>query len=194
MTFSDNPPQRDSYKFIFKGYSIWLELEQVDKDFDKVLTVAANDLGLYRVPTPHVTAAYGITHLSQTEVCRRFTENVGSKISNWPRLKLERIKTGVSFDGFDGQEMDMAWIELSIATTEENERMIDLIYDIFYDGNERESFGRRPEKWTPHLSLAYDNPINSPINIDYSFQLIRKFPTLLTHCRRRVIGTPTCCV
>jgi hypothetical protein len=36
--------------FVFKGYSIWLELEQVDSDLDKAVDAAAVDLDVHAIP------------------------------------------------------------------------------------------------------------------------------------------------
>jgi hypothetical protein len=36
--------------FVFKGYSIWLELEQVESDLDKAVDAAAVDLDVHAIP------------------------------------------------------------------------------------------------------------------------------------------------
>jgi len=46
-------------RFEFRGYSVWLEIEDVNGDLDKALDVAAQELHVHRVPSPHVTVEYG---------------------------------------------------------------------------------------------------------------------------------------
>ena len=36
--------------FVFRGYSIWLELDQVDSDLDKAVEAAAFDLNVHAIP------------------------------------------------------------------------------------------------------------------------------------------------
>lgn len=36
--------------FVFKGYSIWLELNQVESDLDKAVEAAAIDLDVHAIP------------------------------------------------------------------------------------------------------------------------------------------------
>lgn len=96
--------------FVFKGYSIWLELEQaIDNDLDKALEAAAFDLDVDVIPEPHVTAIYGMSHLSETEVLRRFREGLVPRVEAWPELRVKGFRVDKSFDGVDGQEMVSFW-------------------------------------------------------------------------------------
>lgn len=91
--------------FVFKGYSIWLELAQNANDLDDALDEAARDLDVDRIPAPHVTVIYGMTHLSETEVLRQFREELVPNLQTWPDLRVKGFKVDKSFDGVDGQEM-----------------------------------------------------------------------------------------
>jgi len=91
--------------FVFRGYSVWLELEQTANDLDKALEAAAQDLDVECIPAPHVTAIYGISHLPETEVLRRFQENLVPRVQSWPELRVKGFKVDKCFDGVDGQEM-----------------------------------------------------------------------------------------
>ena len=71
---------------------------------------------------------------------------------------------------------DMAWAEVSLATSPEHEDCINALHKVFYsprsssssaatissafdDGEEkREDYVPRSNPWVPHLSLCYDNP------------------------------------
>jgi hypothetical protein len=62
---------------------------------------------------------------------------------------------GAEFDGVDGGLMDMAWAEISFATSTEHEAIIDDLHNIFYSSEECQP---RSHPWVPHLSICYDNP------------------------------------
>lgn len=91
--------------FEFKGTSIWLELEQTASDLDIALEAAAHDLDVDCIPAPHVTAVYGISHLTETQVLSRFREDLVPCVKSWPELRVKGFKVDKSFDGVDGQEM-----------------------------------------------------------------------------------------
>ena len=75
-----HPPLR----FVFSGYSLWLELEQQDidnngqGDLDRAMIDAADRFHLGgAIPSPHVTALYGIDTISEEDEMRRvFREDV----------------------------------------------------------------------------------------------------------------------
>lgn len=75
----------------------------------------------------------------------------------------------------------MSWIELTLATNPLHEQSLDLLHGIFSDAP-------RNAPWTPHLSLAYDNPDNySPLNdIGAAHEVVQQFPTLLSRRTRKV--------
>lgn len=91
--------------FVFRGYSIWLELEQTDGDLDAALKAAAHDLDVDCIPAPHVTVVYGISHLSENQILELFQEKLIPRVQSWPELHVKGFKVDKSFDGVDGQEM-----------------------------------------------------------------------------------------
>ncbi|KAL7542408.1 hypothetical protein ACHAXR_013411 [Thalassiosira sp. AJA248-18] len=191
---SKSPPLR----FVFSGYSLWLELEQkeIDSngqgDLDRAMIDAADQFSLGgAIPSPHVTALYGINTIAEEEEMRRmFRENVKQVLLDeaekrqgrdradhvgklWPDLAATGIIVGTEFDGVNGGTMDMAWAEVSLATSPEHEALINALYEIFYrcssatadpasssssDEEKKVEFEPRSNPWVPHLSLCYDNP------------------------------------
>ena len=91
--------------FVFRGYSIWLELEQHSDDLDLALSAAAQALDVECIPAPHVTALYGMNHLTETQVLRRFRERLMPRVVSWPELRVKGFKVDKCYDGVDGQEM-----------------------------------------------------------------------------------------
>jgi hypothetical protein len=138
--------RRPALQYIFSGYSIWLELEQQEVDIngigdlDVAVALASDEFNLGGViPSPHVTALYGITTIATDEEARSmFRGEVMKTISKraekrqrdggsrkvWPDLEATGVLVGAEFDGVDGGLMDMAWAEISFATSAEHEAII----------------------------------------------------------------------
>lgn len=180
------PKRHPPLRFVFSGYSIWLELEQqeIDEDgrgdLDRAVIDAANEFHLGgAIPSPHVTALYGIGNdANEGKIRRVFREDVKKVLSNsaeerrqrdgkdeigkmWPDLDATGIHVGTEFDGVNGGEMDMAWAEVTFATSSEHEALLDALYNLFYCSSDEEKKEERPSRantWAPHLSLCYDNP------------------------------------
>mmetsp|Transcript_28717 Transcript_28717/g.34988 ORF Transcript_28717/g.34988 Transcript_28717/m.34988 type:complete len:266 (+) Transcript_28717:295-1092(+) len=171
---------REPLRFSFKGYTIWLEFEEYSGDFTEAIEHSAKELGVPPIPQPHVTAIYGMDHLSENEIQRKFDE-VKKVIKSWPDLKPRGIVADVELDGVDGGLMDMVWSEVTFCTSSEHERHLDTLHDIF------EYSHHRPSRWRPHASLTYDNPENSPLSLSYTAGLVAERPSLLAHTRR-VVG------
>lgn len=195
--FKRHPPLR----FVFSGYSLWLELEQNDiddkgqGDLDRAMIDAADRFSLGgAIPSPHVTALYGIDVISdEAEVRRIFREGVQRVLlieaekrrrkgeeegvddigKLWPDLDATGIIVDTEFDGVNGGTMDMAWAEVSFATSPFHEALINALHKLFYchatettgrqssfSSNEekKEEYVPRSTPWVPHLSLCYDNP------------------------------------
>lgn len=202
-------PPRTPLEFEFRGYSVWLELEQVHHhDLDRALDVAAHDLHVQRVPCPHVTVEYGIQLLrddntgsleSELELRRRFREYCGmdagdkngshsnnyNVLTAWPALSVRGVQTGSTYDGVDGEDMTMAWIELTLATSSAHEVQVQAVRQALW-GNQYQH--RTHPKWTPHLSLCYENPQRAQSNLHYSLNLLQRVPTLTSLAQRRVTG------
>ena len=92
---------QDPLRFVFSGYSVWLELEQFHRDLDRAIQTASTELGVRPIPAPHVTVVYGISHLPQEEVRKRFMEVV-EKIPLWPPLKHKGFVSDVEWNGVNG--------------------------------------------------------------------------------------------
>ena len=72
---------------------------------------------------------------------------------------------------------------MTFATTDHHEQMLDGVHSIFQLP--------RPsnQRWKPHLSLAYDNPlIDTPVTIAKTLDIVNTYPTLLTVPQRKIIG------
>ena len=93
---------QDPLKFIFSGYSIWLELEQFDNDLDTVLHTASAELGVLPIPAPHVTVVYGVSHLPEWQARKKFRDVVLEHIPEWPALKHKGFITDVEYEGVNG--------------------------------------------------------------------------------------------
>lgn len=196
-------PQHPPLRFDFVGYSVWLELAQreIDDrgrgDLDRAIRAAEERFRLgSAIPAPHVTALYGIeTGADEAGMRRVFREDVrrvlveeaasrrnreGTREDRgenagkwWPDLAATGIIVGAEFDGVNGGTMDMAWAEVSFATSPAHEGILDALHDVFYRPSaaaadhaasspprreEREANAPRSGPWLPHLSLCYDNP------------------------------------
>jgi len=174
-------------RFEFRGYSVWLEVEDVQGDLDQALDAAASDLHVHRVPSPHVTVEYGMMHLEhdEMELRRRFREELPvQELQQWPDFDVRGIQTGTTIAGVDGEDMSMAWIELTLGTSAAHEGMVDLVRRVLY----RDEFTQRTSKWTPHLSLCYENPEQAKSNLHYSMTIMSRVPTLTSVAKRRITG------
>jgi hypothetical protein len=93
---------QEPLKFIFKGYSVWLELESFENDLDAVLQTASTELGVHKIPSPHVTVIYGVSHLPEWQVRKNFRDIVLEQIPEWPPLKHKGFITDVEYEGVNG--------------------------------------------------------------------------------------------
>ena len=124
-----------------------------------------------------------------------FREKIAPVAKNWLALETEGSHVGISYDGVDGEEMDMAWMEVTLKSSPEHEKLVDKIYACLYpaDDNEDNSVDgddvhrkTRPGPWKPHLSLAYDNPQGSAVDAILADKIFARFPSLLGRKERRV--------
>ena len=170
-------PQREPLKFEFRGYSIWLEINgcEIGGDYHSCILDCANIFGVQPI-VGHVTAIYGMNHLSEIDFIHRFVNVVKPifvKRGGWPSLKPVGLLSDVEINGVNGGEMDMAWSEVTMATSEDHEICLDLLYDIFFEANKV-----RKSPWKPHASLVYDNHIDSPLNLLDTIRAVSRYPTL----------------
>lgn len=82
---------------------------------------------------------------------------------------------------------DMAWAEVSLATSPEHEELLDALHELYYRPSvaksaptndstveeKRVDYAPRSNPWMPHLSLCYDNP--EQIDITLSRPSIEEF-------------------
>jgi len=173
-------------RFEFRGYSVWLELQDVHDDLNQALDVAARDLHVHRVPSPHVTVEYGMTHVGEAEMRSRFKEIPAQQLlSEWPAFDVRGIQIGSCYEGVDGEDMTMAWVEMTLGTSPKHEAMVDWVRRCMYQD---EHVGARTTKWTPHLSLCYENPEQAKSNLHYSLTIMHRVPTLTSLAKRRITG------
>ena len=174
--------KRPPLDFHFKGYSIWLEIDH--PDYTNCIQACANHFNVEPI-TPHVTALYGLTHLSETHARHLFDTKVKSTFSKrqWPHLNPIGILTDVELDGVNGAVMDMAWSEITLETSEEHEDYLDTLHSLFHEDMDVE----RIRPWKPHASLVYDYHIDTVLNLKDTLRIVSHFPNL-TKEKRVVTG------
>jgi len=80
-----------------------LEVEEDNNDVSTTIKQYAKEKGLLPIPQAHVTAIYGMVHLSEEDVRARFREFVTKqRFSSWPSLKPVGLVVDVELDGIDG--------------------------------------------------------------------------------------------
>lgn len=169
------------------GYSIWLEVSQADKDLEKAIASVSLDHSLCPIPAPHCTVKYGVTHLSELEIKSLFREKIAPAAQGWPALVTKGSQVGVSFDGVDGEEMDMAWLEVTLKSCPKHEAFMDKVHACLYNEGCPEP-QERQGSWQPHLSIAYDNPEDSVLDDICADKLFAKLPSLLSTRKRDVVA------
>ena len=131
--------------------------------------------------------------------------DVSSKGGGLDAFKPYGLLCDVSFDGVDGEEMDMAWAEVSLKATRQHTDLLKTASEVFKSelahlrskeeeeetsvGEEKkDDAGRGKQKvilpWKPHMSLAYDNPHGSLLTLGRAMEQVHRHPTLLTHDRK----------
>lgn len=98
MTLTVNKP---SLRFLFSGYSIWLEPEQFGADLDLVLQTASEELGVFPIPAPHLTVTYGMSHLSESEIVKRL-RSIVKDLASWPTVEFKGFLSDIEMDGVRG--------------------------------------------------------------------------------------------
>ena len=162
-------------QWVFHGLTLWLEFEEFESDLLNAIRDASKRYGTECIPLPHATAIYGMTHLSEDDASCRLREL--RLIDGWPRMERPvGIKQDIAQEGRPGQVCTIAWAELTLATNKHHEAVLDQVYDAF-------DMGPRIGPWTPHLSLAYDNPNDTTLSFSDFLQYVAEHPTLL-HSRK----------
>ena len=171
-------------QWVFKGLTIWIEYEEKDNDLSKAVDEAARFYGTELIPVPHSTAIYGMSHLSEEEATEKLEEVAKAFPGGWPS-KMDRpisVKQDIAIEGRPGQVCSIAWAELTLKTNEKHEEAIDKLYEIF------EVPEKRKGPWTPHLSLAYDNPEDSVLNLVDTISYVAQNPTLMEARRVKAVS------
>jgi hypothetical protein len=89
-------------RFVFAGYSIWLEPEQFHSDLASAIQVASKEVDTYPIPAPHVTLIYGMSDLSEKEMIKRFRVVFSNEVRTWPTLRHKGFISDIALDGVNG--------------------------------------------------------------------------------------------
>jgi hypothetical protein len=195
---------RPPLRFAFKGWSVWLDVEEpVDSrggggPFAQALAYAARRHSVRPIPAPHVTVIYGIDHIDDEAVRQRFS-SLGDSLPQlrvgrdadaalWPPLTSKGVLSDIEIDGVNGGTMTMAWSEVSLQTSEVQELLVQHVWDVMMCGGDgtdemrddgKECPAARSAPWVPHLSLCYDNPEETPLNLIGALDVVATHPFLL---------------
>jgi hypothetical protein len=172
-------PQKKPLQWEFEGLTLWLEYEEFDMDLTKANYHFAGLYGTEVIPRLHSTAIYGMHHLSVQQAKERLAKIPGilPQGGKWPVMEHPvAIKQDISQVGLPGQVANIAWAELTMKTNHSHEEAMDAVFKLF----EVERGG----PWTPHLSLAYDNPEDSSLQLSDIIGYAMENPTLLKQSRR----------
>ena len=184
-------PRRPPLQWEFAGLTLWIELEEFNHDLTNCIHYMSTKHGTERIPQSHMTAIYGMTHLSSEEACRRLRcvpaaladASEGGGGGRWPKFRRPiGIVQDVAVAGNPGQVCSIAWAQLTLASSPDHEVALDVLYDIFYGKGSTEK-AERHRPWTPHNSFAYDNPEGSVLTTEGAFEAVAQYPTLLSRER-----------
>jgi len=178
---TSNRVKREPLQWVFKGLTLWLEFEEFDRDLSRANEIISTRYGTETIPTVHATAIYGMEHLSDQEAIDRLNK-VREVLpeGQWP--KMERpvaVKQDIAQEGLPGQVCSISWAELTLRTNHHHEEAMDALCEMFEVG--------RQGPWTPHISLAYDNPEDTVLSLGEIVSHVASIPTLLQK-ERRVLG------
>ena len=176
---------RRKLQWVFKGLTLWLELEEFNNDLTRAVEDFSSTHSSPFIPKPHTTAIYGMEHLSIEEAKERL-QTVRTKIGQWPAFSKP---TGVTSDiaecGKPGQVCSIAWSELTLATNPHHEHALDTLYQIFFENcNAIKEIPVRDRPWKPHNSIAYDNPETNTLSLLDTVMYASRNPSLLGRGRR----------
>jgi len=162
-----------SIPFTFTGYSIWLDPHGPNASLG--IKALSDKLGLELIPSPHVTLLYGVHYVNDQDAIERFREvcRVVTEKGGCPPFKPVGVVCDVEFAGVDGGTMDMQWSEVTLKARPEHNEMFKTANEIF---------GRADAlvEYKPHLSLGYDNPVGTPLDMQTTLSVVQEHPKLVT--------------
>jgi hypothetical protein len=171
-------PQRKPLQWKFHGLTLWVEYEEFDNDLTKANYHFASMYGTQAIPALHSTAIYGMQHLDVIEAQRRLAK-IPSVLPKgfWPKMgRPIAVKQDMAVEGRPGQVCSISWAELTLKTDEDHEAALDAVCQLFQV--------ERTGPWTPHLSLAYDNPEDSMLQLYDMIAYTMQHTSLLEKERR----------
>ena len=176
---------RRPLQWVFKGLTIWIEYEEHDQDLSKAIEGASQFYGTELIPMAHSTAIYGMTHLTEQEASEKLDQVLKAFPQGWPSI-MDRpisVKQDLAVEGRPGQVCSISWAELTLKSNEKHEEAIDKLYEIFEVPG-----GRTSGEWTPHISLAYDNPEDSVLNLADTISYVAQNPSLMAARRVKAVS------
>lgn len=185
LSSSSDTSNRRKLDWEFKGLTVWLELEEFDQDLTKAVEDFSSRHSSPHIPQSHTTAIYGMEHLSVEEAVRRLRRVKEAIGGPWPAFaKPKGMTSDIAVCGRPGQVCSIAWSELTLATNEKHEAAMDAVYQLFYGESSLPEVPVRNRPWTPHNSIAYDNPETNALSLLDTVIYASKNPTLLGKERR----------
>mmetsp|Transcript_31273 Transcript_31273/g.57246 ORF Transcript_31273/g.57246 Transcript_31273/m.57246 type:complete len:341 (+) Transcript_31273:758-1780(+) len=175
---------RRKLQWEFKGLTLWLELEEFDSDITRAVEHFSSKHSSPFIPKSHTTAIYGMEHLSFAEAKERL-RRVPSILQSgaWPAFsKPTGVTSDIAVCGKPGQVCSIAWSEMTLATDPEHEEAMDRLHRLFF--GEGWDAGSRTRPWTPHNSIAYDNPDTNALSLLDTITYMSSVPSLLGRERR----------
>jgi len=175
---------RRKLQWEFKGLTLWLELEEFDSDIARAVEHFSSKHSSPFIPKSHTTAIYGMEHLSFAEATERL-RRVPSILRSgaWPPFsKPTGVTSDIAVCGKPGQVCSIAWSEMTMATDPDHEEAMDRLHRLFF--GEGWDSGSRTRPWTPHNSIAYDNPETNALSLLDTITYMSSVPTLLGRERR----------
>lgn len=181
---SVSAPRRLPLQWVFKGLTLWLEYEEFDSDLTRAIDEAVRVYGTEKIPTAHSTIIYGMEHLTVEEAKEKLAKIPSVLPENrWAFMEKPRgLTCDIAVEGRPGQVCSIAWSELSLSSNQKHEACVDAVYDLF--GLQRP----KEQKWTPHISLAYDNPEDTVLNLQDFFEYVTSHPSLMRGRRPKAVS------
>lgn len=174
---------RSPLQWDFHGLTLWLEYEEFDRDLSRAIDHASKVYGIEPIPIPHSTVIYGMLHLTQEEAIEKLAQ-VPHVLQDgrWPEMEAPKgLTCDIAQEGKPGQVCTIAWAELTLRTNEKHEEALDAVHELF-------GVTRKQGLWTPHISLAYDNPEDSVLSMVDFFNYVMTHVTLLKSRRVKAVS------